>query len=150
MNHTRLYLSCRNLRFNGSVVVKRRPRAKGRGITLAFDTNFPFTFDTSREKALGRGGILSLRKALLREASSSTGAVLDPCVLARVKLRLEPYTPLTVSFSLTTSSTPQAASAAAKRILSAAVQPAYSRLDETAHRLKLTPEQLESALSLAD
>ncbi|NLA86560.1 MAG: hypothetical protein GX847_04605, partial [Clostridiales bacterium] len=134
--------------FDNSVVIKRRPRAKGRGIALAFDSNCPFTFDTSREKALGRGGIFALKQALIREAASSTGAILDPCVLARVKLHLEPNIPMRVSFSLTTSSTPHAASAAAKRILSAAGQPAYSRLDETAHRLKLTPEQLERAMAL--
>jgi cyclic beta-1,2-glucan synthetase len=134
--------------FDNSVIIKRRPRAKGRGIAMAFDSNCPLTFDTSREKALGRGGIFALRQALLREPSTSTGAVLDPCVLARVKLHLEPDIPLRVSFALTTSSTPHASSAAAKRILSAVGQPAYSRLDETAHRLKLTPEQLESAMAL--
>jgi cyclic beta-1,2-glucan synthetase len=134
--------------YDNSLIVKRRPRAKGRGIALAFDANCPFTFDTSREKALGRGGISSLRCALLRDASSSIGSVLDPCVLTRVKVHLEPEIPFRVSFALTTSSTPQAASAAAKRILSVIGQPAYSRLDETAHRLNLTPEQLESAMAL--
>ena len=141
-------LSLETTVYDSSVIIKRRPRAKGRGIALSFDSNCPFTFDTSREKALGRGGIFALRQALLREPSSSTGAVLDPCVLARVRLHLEPDIPLRVSFSLTTSSTPQAAAAAAKRILSAAGQPSYSRLDETAHRLKLTPEQIENAMAL--
>jgi cyclic beta-1,2-glucan synthetase len=141
-------LSLETLVYDSSVIVKRRPRAKGRGIAMAFDSNCPFTFDTSREKALGRGGIFALRRSLHREASSSVGSVLDPCVLSRVTVHLEPDIPFRVSFSLTTSSTPQAASAAAKRILSVSGPPAYSRLDESAHRLKLTPEQLESAMAL--
>ncbi len=134
--------------YDNTIIVKRRPRAKGRGIALAFDSNCPMAFDTSRETALGRGGINALRLALQREPSSSLGAVLDPCVFARTKLLLEPGIPCRVSYSLTTAATPAAASAAAKRILSVTAAPAYSRLDETAHRLKLSPEQLERAMAL--
>jgi cyclic beta-1,2-glucan synthetase len=133
---------------DGAVVVRRRPRARGRGIALAFDSSCPFRFDTSREKALGRGGILSLKSALLREAGGSTGAVLDPCVLARVKVELTPNTPFRAAFALTTASTTQAASAAAKRILQASDKPGFSRLDETAHRMSLSGEQIDSAMVL--
>ena len=79
---------------------------------------------------------------------SSLGAVLDPCVLARVTLTLLPNTPVTVRFAVTTASTPQASSAAAKRILSVTEPSLYSRVDETARRLKLSGEQVESAMAL--
>lgn len=134
--------------YDNSIVIKRRPRAKGRGIALAFDCDCPFTFDTSREKALGRGGILALKSALKRPALASLGAVLDPCVLCRIKVRLEPDTPFIVNVSLSTASTPQSASAAAKRILSSSSEPIYSRLDETAHRLNLSTEQIDRAMAL--
>jgi cyclic beta-1,2-glucan synthetase len=141
-------LSLETLAWDNSVIVKRRPRAKGRGLALAFDANCPFTFDTSREKALGRGGIFALRSALAREPGSTLGAVLDPCVLARVRLTLLPNTPVAVSFAVTVASTPQASSAAVKRLLSVTEPSFYSRVDETARRLKLTGEQLESAMAL--
>lgn len=141
-------LSLETSLYDNSIVINRRPRARGRGIALAFDTTCPFTFDTSREAALGRGGILALKSALSRAASASSGAVLDPCVLVRLKLSLKPDVPCRVSFSLTTASTKQAASAAAKRILSVTEPQYYSRLDETANRLKLTGGRIESAMAL--
>jgi cyclic beta-1,2-glucan synthetase len=133
---------------DGAVVFRRRPRARGRGIALAFDADRPFAFDTSREASLGRGGLLSLRKYLLREPGSTTGAVLDPCVMVRLKLHLTPDAPCRVSFALTTASTTQAAAAAAKRILQNDERPKLSRLDETAQRLKLSGEQIERAMAL--
>jgi cyclic beta-1,2-glucan synthetase len=141
-------LSLETLVYDNSVIVKRRPRAKGRGIALAFDATCPFQFDTSREKALGRGGIFALKAALAREPSATLGAVLDPCVLARVKLQLQANIPCTLSFAVTTASTPQAASAAAKRILSVTEPAFYSRLDETARRLELSADQIETAMAL--
>ncbi|SHH48939.1 cyclic beta-1,2-glucan synthetase [Sporobacter termitidis DSM 10068] len=141
-------LSLETMLHDNSVIVKRRPRAKGRGIALAFDASCPFSFDTSREKALGRGGIFALKSALAKEPSMSLGAVLDPCVLARVSLSLQPNVPYSVSLAVTTASTPQAASAAAKRILAVTEPAFYSRVDETAHRLGLSAEQLDRAMAL--
>jgi cyclic beta-1,2-glucan synthetase len=43
-------LSLETLVFDNSIIVKRRPRAKGRGIALAFDATSPFGFDTSRKR----------------------------------------------------------------------------------------------------
>ncbi len=140
-------LSLETSECDGSVVVKRRPRAKGRGIALAFDSDCPFTFDTSRELSLGRGGLRSLKTALSRPAGGSAGAVLDPCVLMRVRLRLEPDVTTRVRFSLTTASTGQSASAAAKRILSSGGG-GYSHLDETARQLGLSPGQIDEAMAL--
>jgi cyclic beta-1,2-glucan synthetase len=39
-------LSLETSQHDGSVVVRRRPRAKGHGIAMAFDCECPFTFDT--------------------------------------------------------------------------------------------------------
>ncbi len=133
--------------YDGSVAVKRRPRSKGRGIALAFDADCPFTFDTSRENALGRGGIRALNTVLNRPASSSVGAVLDPCVLMRVPVHLEPGATSSVKFALTIASTIEGASAAAKRVLSNPMGN-YSRLDDTARKLGLNEENIEYAMSL--
>ncbi|MEL4105895.1 glucoamylase family protein [Oscillospiraceae bacterium WX1] len=141
-------LSLESALVDGAIVVRRRPRAKGRGIALALAVSAPFTFDTSREKALGRGGILAIKQALRRPAGGSQGAVLDPCVLVRVKLTLQPNVPCRVAFALTTAATDMAAASAANRILTAESPAVYSRLDETARRLSLTSEQLENAMAL--
>lgn len=146
-------LSLETAVYDGSLIVTRRPRAGGRGIALAFDCNNPFSYDTSREIALGRGGLLALNRALQRSASGTTGAVLDPCVILRVALNLQPGIPCNVAFSLTTAASTQAASAAAKRILSIASEtdtrtPYYARLDETAQRLKLGAEDVNKAMAL--
>jgi cyclic beta-1,2-glucan synthetase len=132
---------------DGSIAVKRRPRARGRGIALAFDCDCPFTVDTSRESALGRGGIRALPAALKRPSGGTVGAVLDPCVLARIPVRLEPNVTSRIKFALATSSTIQSASAAAKRILLSDGS-GYSRLDETAHDLGLGAEQIGDAMAL--
>ena len=140
-------LSLETSLYDGSVGVKRRPRARGRGIALAFDCDYPFTFDTSREKALGRGGVRALKEALKRPAEGTTGAVLDPCVLMRVNVVLQPNITSRVKFSLTTASTIPAASSAAKRILSEEIG-SYSRLDETAHTFGFDTEQIKRAMLL--
>ena len=67
-------LSLETSSYDGAIAVKRRPRAKGRGIALAFDCDCPYTFDTSREIALGRGGLRALKSALARPAGGTTGA----------------------------------------------------------------------------
>ena len=140
-------LSLETSLYDGSVAVKRRPKSRGRGIAMAFDCDFPFTFDTSREKALGRGGLRALLSALGRPAGSTVGAVLDPCVLMRVNVTLEPNVTSRVKFSMSISSTIQAASASAKRILSKDYG-IYSRLDDTARSLGFNTEQISTAMAL--
>ncbi len=77
----------------------------------------------------------------------SAGAVLDPCVLLRVRVRLEPGAATRVRFSLTTASTVQGASSAAKRVLSEGAGH-YSRLDDTARQLGLGDELIDEAMAL--
>ncbi len=141
-------LSLETMAVDGTVVVKRRPRGRGRGIALAFGCDSPYTFDTSREKALGRGGLLSLPSALSREADETTGAVLDPCVLARVPVRLTPGAVTRVRFAMTTAARPESAATAARRLACADASTVYSRLDELARRLGLTAGETERAMAL--
>ena len=58
------------------------------------------SFDTSKELVMGRGGVRRIAEAAKSEPKDTQGAVLDPCVLARVKLSLAPNETKTVSFAL--------------------------------------------------
>ena len=142
-------MSLETSRHDGAIVIRRRPRAKDRALTLAFGCDSPYEFDTSREKALGRGGILSLPAALRRKPERTVGSVLDPCVLMRVKLRLEPGSPCRVSFALAPSWSAEGAAQAVARILESGGHQGSRRLDDTARRLGLSLEQVDSAMALA-
>ena len=141
-------MSLETSRHDGAIVIRRRPRSKGQALTMAFGCDSPYEFDTSREKALGRGGILSLPAALQRKAGGTTGSVLDPCVLMRVKLRLEPGLRCRVSFALAPSWSADGAAQAVARILESGLQNS-KRLDDTARRLGLALEEVDSAMALA-
>ncbi|NLF35414.1 MAG: hypothetical protein GX585_05555, partial [Clostridiales bacterium] len=73
------------------VLFTRRPRRGDGSAALAvlWDA-VSAQFDTSREIALGRGGVRALGRALGRGARSTAGTVLDPCLLARFPLTLLP------------------------------------------------------------
>lgn len=58
------------------------------------------SWDTSREAALGRGGLRALEYALTRPAGQTAGAVLDPCLLVRFPLALRAGRPVTVRLAL--------------------------------------------------
>ena len=73
--------------------------------------------------------------------------MLDPCVLVRVPVHLEPDVTTIVKFALSTSSTVQSAAAAAKRILTGETS-VFSRLDETARALGFGIEQVDEAMAL--
>jgi cyclic beta-1,2-glucan synthetase len=141
-------LSLETVVSDNAIGIKRRPRARGHGIAMALDISCPYSFDTSREAAIGRGGIASLKKALLKESACSSGSVLDPCVFVRIKLSLKPDSPSKVCLALSPASNVCDAAAAARRILGTSEAEGYSRLDETAQRLKLTPEQIERGMAL--
>ncbi|MDR3278260.1 MAG: hypothetical protein LBT12_05745 [Oscillospiraceae bacterium] len=133
---------------DGMLVLKRRPRGRGRGLFLAFACDAPFEYDTSREDAVGRGGVEALGWALTRGAGGTAGAVLDPCVLARVKLSLAPGAAARVAFALAPGTSEDDAVSAAARILNIREPGGYSRLDETARAAALTPEQMNNAMAL--
>ncbi len=66
----------------------RRPRTGDRRSALAvlWDQE-EASFDTSRERALGRGGLRRLEQALEGSHEPHMGAVLDPCLLVRFPLK---------------------------------------------------------------
>lgn len=101
------------------VVFTRRPRSRREGhpsLAVCWDAPRAF-FDTSREQALGRGGLAALRQALARPASSSAGAVLDPCLLCRIPFSLAPGEGASFRFALAGGDGAEAACQAARRLL---------------------------------
>ncbi len=127
---------------DNSIVIKRRAQGRDHDLYLCFSCDSDMTFDTSREKALGRGGIRSLSSALSHDATSSVGSVLDPCVLSRVRLNLKPGEIRHVRFALSLASTENDAIEAAGRILNMTERPAISRNDMMALQLKMNPVRL--------
>ncbi len=83
-----------------AVIVRRRPRdgREERGIVFCCDA--PVAFDTSKELCMGRGGVRRIYGAAKAAPKNTDGAVLDPCVLARVKLNLASGETKTVNFGL--------------------------------------------------
>ena len=74
------------------VYFTRRGKRRGQEtVSMAVAWDAPSVrVDTSREHALGRGGLRALETALCRTGEGHYGAVLDPCLLARFPLCLEP------------------------------------------------------------
>lgn len=66
----------------------RRPREGSReaALVVLWDRE-EAQWETSREKGLGRGGLLHLEQALKNPAEENVGAVLDPCLLVRFPVR---------------------------------------------------------------
>ncbi len=83
--YSKLSLECRP--FEQGICYTRRPRTGERKAALAvlWDRE-DVQWDTSRENALGRGGLRALGTALEKEAGYACGAVIDPCLLLRVPL----------------------------------------------------------------
>ncbi len=85
-------LSLESTALGDGVLFSRRTRERGEqssALAVLWDC-VGATFDTSRERALGRGGLRGIGVALERPAGNTFGAVLDPCLLARFPMRLEP------------------------------------------------------------
>jgi len=141
-------LSLQSEVMGSAVVFRRRPRSRGPGYALAAAASHPYTFDTSREKALGRGGFLSLPAALRKSAGGSAGSVLDPCLLLRIPLRLEAGRPERVRFAFTVSQEPEAAAESAMRLVRAPEFASASYLDAVARRLGLSYEDIGRAMAL--
>ncbi|NLM84229.1 MAG: hypothetical protein GX189_05910 [Clostridiales bacterium] len=141
-------LSLQSAVVDGAVVFRRRPRARGQGYALAAAVSCPYTFDTSREKALGRGGFHALPSALSRPAGGSAGSVLDPCLLLRVPLRLEAGKTERVRFALTVSQEPDAAAWSALRLVGEPERAPASHLDVIAEELSLSHEDIARAMAL--
>lgn len=83
-------LSIESAALGDGLLFTRRPRNRGEewpALAVVWDAEEAY-FDSSREKALGRGGLRALETALKRPAGGTSGAVLDPCFLARFPVRL--------------------------------------------------------------
>ncbi len=80
-------LSIESAALDRGVCFIRRPRTGGRRAALAvlWDREEAY-WDTSREKALGRGGLRGLDQALTMPAKETVGAVVDPCLMVRFPL----------------------------------------------------------------
>ena len=101
------------------LVFTRRPRSRREGTpSLAFLWDAPHAgFDTSRETALGRGGLRTLEQAAVSPTQSTAGPVLDPCVLVKIPLALRPGEKRSIHFALAASDSRQGAIQGASALL---------------------------------
>ena len=73
----------------GGVSFRRRPRgAEEHPVLAALWDGEGSTFTTSRQAALGRGGLRALAGGGPGPLKGETGAVLDPCLMVRLPVRL--------------------------------------------------------------
>ncbi|MDR2501717.1 MAG: hypothetical protein LBC78_00495, partial [Oscillospiraceae bacterium] len=79
-------LSIETLITSPGVVVSRRPKNRESAPVCALVCDRAAEISSSREAALGRGGILALESALAQPIVSCDGAALDPCVLSKVQI----------------------------------------------------------------
>lgn len=128
------------------IIIKRRSGVRTRPVALCFSCNERMDFETSREKALGRGGFLSLRTAAGKETTGSIGAVLDPCVFARLNFSLRPGESKRVHFALTVSDDEETAAFGAQRILKIRKHRGISYLDHKAKALEMLPNEVDEAM----
>ena len=132
------------------VVFTRRPRRSGEGraaLAVLWDAPDAF-FDTSREQALGRGGLRALEQALQGPAHSSAGAVLDPCLLLRVPVTLEPGGTFRLRLTLAAGQSGEEAVEAARRLQSPRARLGNVQLERLMTACKLTGETTLQAFEL--
>lgn len=132
------------------VLFTRRPRRLGESrpsLAVMWD-GLASGFDTSREHALGRGGLQGLEGALERAAAGTEGAVLDPCLLARFPLELRGGEGARLRLTLSAADSPDQAVRAALRLLSLRGEDHTCLPDRERIRLKLTGGELQRAYQL--
>ena len=131
-----------------TVVIRRRPRSGKQYRYLAFRCDQgDVRYDTSKEQALGRGGIHALAAALENPAGQSQGAVLDPCILGRIRMILQPGEKRQFRFSMACGDSREQAVETAERVLSAEL-PGTSMVDALAERFELTPGQVSESMAI--
>ncbi|MGI5972246.1 MAG: GH36-type glycosyl hydrolase domain-containing protein [Oscillospiraceae bacterium] len=123
----------------------RRPREGSRRAALAvvWDRE-EASWDTSRERALGRGGLRRLEQALESPAGSTAGAVLDPCLLARFPVEEEHFR---LRVALGFEDGPQRAEQTAREVLRSAGE-GIGRLPGLLRALQMTTEEGKRAMEL--
>jgi len=121
-----------------TLVIRRRGNGVRPDRWLTFTATEQFTFDTSREVALGRDDFYA---ALERGPQGSLGTVLDPCILACVPLELSPGAAREVGFALAVGKQRQEAIEAAGRMISNEISPDEQFAERCALTLDISPEE---------
>lgn len=137
---SKLSLESRDL--GDGVLFTRRPRRSGenRPAMAVLWEGAEARLDTSRETALGRGGLLALESALTRPPQGTEGAVLDPCLLARFPLTLSGGTETHFRMALSAADDGDHAVESAARLLRRPEESRGGRMDWLIRQLNLTSE----------
>jgi len=134
---------------SSGVIIHRRPRSGNKNLYAAFlcseENSF---FNTSREKALGRGGFTNIRNLSDHILPFSGGSVLDPCLLVRVPIDIHEGESKTIRFALAAAGSIDSAVSAAERTLNMPYKQASTRPIGESHALNLTAPEAASALEL--
>ncbi len=105
-------------------------------------------FTTSREQALGRGGLRALAGGHMGPLDGTVGEVIDPCLLVRWPVRLGRGERFTASLALGASDRPAAALDSAQRLLECPPGRTGGLLTALAQRLELDERGTKQAFSL--
>ncbi len=130
-----------------ALLFSRRPRGDRQKQFLAVCSDAEGSYDTSREKALGRGGFSALAAALEQPAQHTRGCVLDPCLLMRVPVSLKAGGSVDVKLALAYASRRIDALAVARRVLAYQARPT-GRIESVIRLLGMTTADAEAALEL--
>ena len=133
---------------DGVIIIKRRSNGRNKSVFAGFACDAPMSFDTMKERALGRGGERNLLNALREPAGNSCGAVLNPCVLARVKLSVKPNEETQVRFSLCIGESAEDVRFSSAEILKLPPLIGAYRAEETAKSLGADAPEIETAMEL--
>jgi len=133
---------------DGVIIIKRRSNGRSKSVYAGFACDSPMSFDTMKEVALGRGGERNLANALMEPAGNSSGAVLNPCVLARVKLSVKPNEESNVRFSLCIGESAEDVRFTSGEILKLTPLIGAFRAEETAKSLGADAPEIEAAMEL--
>ncbi len=141
-------LSLESCLLEGCVLFKRRKALEAEpGLSLAFAASEPYSFDTFRQETFGRGGLRAVRTAAERPAGGTAGAMVEPCLLARVALSIPAGGERRVCFSLATAESAAEAAREAQAILNKSFRRAGS-LESAAGRLKMDLREITESLDL--
>lgn len=133
---------------DGVIIIKRRSNGRNRSLFAGFACNAAMSFDTMKEPALGRGGERNLINAINAPAGGTRGAVLNPCVLARVKLSVKPGEETQVRFSLCIGESAEDVRFSSAEILKLSPLIGAYRAEETARSLGADAPEIETAMEL--
>lgn len=145
-------LSIESREVEGGVVFTRRPRERGgqsTALAVVWDAE-EAGFDTSREDALGRGGLRGLGHALQQPPAHTVGAVLDPCLLVRFPVRLAQGGRERFRLSLAAAQEPEEAILTARRLLRLPKAETRGYLDGLLSGARLTREAALQAFQLME